>query len=453
MTSRFHNHLISPIIGFLAKTLLDPVVKPISSVIHKRYPEGRKDPKFSNIIFGLMLFLIFLILIFTPAANLEVKIEFIIQFIIITAIFSIMAISLNLHTGYTGIVNFGVIFFVGIGAVTTSLLNAKYGVDPFIGMFIGIILSMALGWLLAYPTVRLRSDYFAIVTIAIGEILRVTLNVETTLRARTGSSGISTPGIANFEKPFETWYLNSFPDSAVKYSFILMLVALFFLGICFYIAKLILNSPYGRVLKSIREDEDIVKSYGYDVFRYKASILAIGAGIAAVGGSIWAWVLGNIFPDFMDPVTSTFLVWAAFVLGGKGNNKGMIVGASIITLSSRVFRQLSNINRDTTSNFFLDTIDFIFDIIVVKIGGFLFGENSYQTVLTSGGRASVDVNYLQLVIIGMIILVVMLKFEEGTLPELPYRPKNPSGKEKVSDETIPELENVAKRRTKEELIE
>ena len=102
----------------------------------------------------------------------------------------------------------------------------------------------------------------------------------------------------------------------------------------------LLNSPWGRILRSIREDEEVAQHHGHDVLTYKASSLALGAAIAALAGAFWAWQLRGFQPTFMSPATTTFLVWAAFIIGGSGNNKGIIVGSFIIILSQYIFRIL-----------------------------------------------------------------------------------------------------------------
>ncbi len=402
-------------------------IQSIKDKFHEKYPDGRKDPRISNLLFGVSFSVMALYVILKPVAG--PRLLFVGSVMTTVFIFAIMSIGLNIHTGITGMVNFGVIFFAGIGAVTTGLLNSKFGWDPIISISIGIVIAVIVGYYLAYPTVKLRTDYFAIVTIALGEILRLLLTVETSLRSRTEGSNISSPGIAHIKGPFQSSWEKI---STVPYVAILMIIALFSLVLVYMLAQFITNSPYGRVLRTIREDEDIVEAYGYDVFRYKAVSLAIGSGIMALGGGIWAWLIGNIFPDFMNPVTSTFIVWAAFVLGGKGNNKGMIAGSFFIILIDRIIRSMSGVTpSDATSlsvcaqetSWGLCIIDRIFQFIVIDVEKVLFGTSSYETFLGNEKGIHIDVNYIRYVLIGLIIILVMFRYSDGFLPELPYKPK------------------------------
>ena len=300
-----------------------------------------------------------------------------------TCIFIIMAIGLNLHTGMAGMVNFGVIFFVGIGAVTTGILSVKLGWNPFVTMLIGVIIGSAFGYLMIYPTVRLRTDYFAIVTIALGEILKLFLTVEPTLRASANVTKLTNLGINDITRPFESWWASHYginSSHGLPYVLVICLLGLIMVSITFLIAQLAINSPFGRVMKGIREDDEVVESYGYDVLRYKGIILAIGAGIMSFAGSLWAWYQGSIFPDFMDPVRSTFLVWAVFIIGGKANNWGMLVGSYFIVLLDFRLRVLNS------------------------VGG-------------------LNINFLRFVIIGAIIILTMRFAKTGIIPEVPYRPE------------------------------
>ena len=270
-------------------------------------------------------------------------------------------------------VNFGVIFFVGIGAITVGILTAPksmngYGWGIWEASILAIVLSACFGWALAYPTARLRTDYFAIVTISLGEIVRILLSAEPLLR--TGPT-VSSIGIGNYPLPLKDWWfcgpgVETGPglefisgdacrlaspelDSPARwfgellnigepapYSFILGSLSLILAFTVFVLLERILSSPWGRILKAIREDEDVAQHHGHDVLRNKAASLTIGAGIPALV-DLWAWKLTGMGPTFMSPASSTFLVWAAFVIGGAANNRGMIIGALIIVLMDYVF--------------------------------------------------------------------------------------------------------------------
>ena len=173
---------------------------------------GRESPKGSWIMFGVLMFILLLFLAWLPVAEQDgmrfIKTLQVSNVLVTLSIFALMAFSLNLHTGVTGMVNFGVIFFVGIGSIVVGILSAPselHGYDwPVIPATIVAVLVAALaGWMLAYPTARLRMDYFAIVTISLGEIVRVLLAGEPLLRAGSWGSSI---GISRYTLPGESWW-------------------------------------------------------------------------------------------------------------------------------------------------------------------------------------------------------------------------------------------------------
>ena len=418
------------------------------------------------------------------------------------AIFILMAFSLNLHTGYTGMVNFGVIFFVGVGAVTVALLTAPeemhgYGWDILPAAIVAILISAFFGWALAYPTARLRTDYFAIVTISLGEILRVLLSGEPLLR--TGPI-LSSIGLGNYPLPLKEWWFcgpgivtgpeSEFtsPDncrSAVPelttpastisdllnlgepapYSLLLAILGLILVILVWIILDKMMNSPWGRILKSIREDEDVAQHHGHDVLTHKAYSLALGAAIASLAGVLWAWKLTGFGPTFMAPAKSTFLVWAAFIIGGAANNRGMIIGASIIVLMEFVFNVLVAASTpdlplystaENIDNLFIWLVSEQWEVTTVFILVAVFGLfTKYQTIFELGfwgaltflftaimmdgtrslepatnifgvvSIAGANMAYVKLLLIGALMLF-SLKFNPmGILPEVPSRPVRP----------------------------
>ena len=419
------------------------------------------------------------------------------------SIFILMAFSLNLHTGYTGMVNFGVIFFVGIGAITVALLTAPeemhgYGWDILPAAIVAIMISAIFGWALAYPTARLRTDYFAIVTISLGEILRVLLSGEPLLR--TGPI-LSSIGLGNYPLPLKEWwfcgpgvrtgadtdFVNpescryavpelSTPSSTISeimnlgdpapYSLFLAFLGVIMVLIVWLLLEALISSPWGRILKSIREDEDVSQHHGHDVLTQKASSLALGAAIAALAGVLWAWKLTGFGPTFMAPAKSTFLVWAAFIIGGAANNKGMIIGASIIVLMEFVFNvlvaastpdlPLYNTAQHIDSAFLwlvteqwevttLFLIILLFGLLLrfrtISELGFwgaltfsftaimMDGERSLDSATNIFGIVSIsgaNMAYFKLLLIGALMLFSLKFNAKGLLPEVPNRPERPN---------------------------
>jgi ABC-type branched-subunit amino acid transport system permease subunit len=231
----------------------------------------------------------------------------------LTAIFALFSLALNLQWGFTGLINFGHVVFMTVGAYATVLLSLN-GVPLIVAVGLGAILTALLALLMGMTTLRLRQDYLAIVTIGVSEIVRlVALNEEWLTR---GSFGIQ-----RFPRPFDT-----LPADAGRIG--LMLLALGVLALTFWGLERLVRSPWGRVLKAIREDEEVAKALGKDVFWYKLQALMLGGAIAGVAGSFYAWQLTNVYPDNYQPQV-TFDAWIIVVLGGAGNNWGTLLGAVI----------------------------------------------------------------------------------------------------------------------------
>ena len=463
---------------------------------------GRESSLGSWIAFSVFLTILLIFLIWLPIAESDdfrwKKVLQVSNVLITLSIFVLMAFSLNLHTGYTGMVNFGVIFFVAIGTITVGILTAPkelhgYGWGILPATLLGITLAALFGWALAYPTARLRTDYFAIVTISLGEIVRVLLAGEPLLRVGAVGSAI---GISSYPLPLEDWWFcgseKSGPDTPwispdacrddlslvdapanhvadllnlgepAPYIFLLMIISLLCVAIVWKLLSNFISSPWGRVLKAIREDEEVAQHHGHDILTHKAASLALGAAIAGLAGAIWAWKLTGFEPTFMSPARSTFLVWAAFIIGGTSNNKGMVVGAFIIVLMEFVFNVLvagqgsPDLPLYTTATRIDDLFSWMFTsqweaariFIIVTIIGFAIrservfdigasgatififsaialGERSIEESFF-GGVVSADMLYVKLLLIGCLMLFSLKFNAKGLLPEVPVRPERPS---------------------------
>jgi len=491
-----------------------------SKYLHNQFPTlstrmkyGRESVLGSNIMFIFLLIILILFLVWLPISdsdNMNFNKTLQVSNVLLTlSIFILMSFSLNLHTGITGMVNFGVIFFVGIGAITVGILTAPtdvHGYDwPVIpAAIVAILLAAAFGWALAYPTARLRMDYFAIVTISLGEIVRVLLAGEPLLRVGSIGSAI---GISKYTLPLKQWWfcgsgVSIGPDSdyisadacrddelllgpankvgeilnlvdvngtvePAPYMFLLAVIGMISVVVVWWLLETILSSPWGRILKAIREDEDVAQHHGHDVLSHKAASLALGAGIAGLAGVLWAWKLTGFEPSIMAPARSTFLVWAAFIIGGKANNKGMIVGAFIIVLMEFVFNVLvaAQGSPDLPLYSTADSIDRLFKWLVIdqldaaKVfgiilliglllqhrsiidigisGAFIFlftllmlGERSIDESFT-GGIIRADMAYVKVLLIGCLMLFSLKLNPKGLIPEVPFRPKNNPVKESM----------------------
>ena len=417
-----------------------------SITLPNRLRIDRETERGSWIAFALIFLILVLMVWILPSVSTLTKTLQVARIVTLLGIFALASFSLNLHTGITGMTNFGVIFFVGIGSVSVGLLSAPvdtngYGWSPLWATLAGVIVAAAIGWCLAYPTARLRMDYFAIVTISLGEMLRISLQAEPLLRAGTVTSAI---GISQYSRPLENWwddkiseYVGSFiglPVPAPYVVFLAFITVLLVLMVWFLIGTL-LGSPWGRILRSIREDELVSQHHGHNVLTHKAASLALGAAIAALSGALWAWLNTNVWPDFMNPVRSTFLIWAAFIVGGRGNNKGMIVGAFLIVLVEFVFNVMVA-SRGAASlplHNFTFYLDKGFSWLVVDLGGLIWSDRSVSEIFPKG-NVVLSLSHLKLGLVGMVILGSLLTSSRGLLPEVPSRPKRPNNRsEKIKN--------------------
>lgn len=248
----------------------------------------------------------------------------------VTAAFAIAAIGLNVHFGFTGLMNMGQAGFMLIGGYG-FVISVMSGLGLVPALIISILASMLFALVLGIPTLKLRGDYLAIVTIGAAEILRMVARLANLTPITGGPSGIQSP---NFREEFNA--LSFLPEGrttflGMTYSNVgvddwwsrivaWVLVALFIL-----ITWLLMRSPWGRVLKGIREDEDAMRSLGKNTFSYKMQALMIGGVMGGFGGIIMA-LPASINPDGMGRPT-TFNLWMIMLLGGAATILGPLLGA------------------------------------------------------------------------------------------------------------------------------
>jgi branched-chain amino acid transport system permease protein len=253
------------------------------------------------------------------------------SFIGINAVyFAIAAIGLNVQFGFTGLLNFGQAAFMAAGAYGLGMTAHVFGISFWWGIGIGIAYAIVLGLLMGIPTLRLRADYLAIVTIAAAEIVRLVVRSVKFKDTFGGSDGIN-----NFSTEYRQLGTDVGFDAAGSYGFWWFtftgrqmwtlvvgwaLVAIF--GTLVYV---LMKSPWGRVLKAIREDEDAVRSLGKNVYSYKMQSLILGGVIGTFSGMIFALDRGSVQPDNYSRDV-TFYVLTALVLGGVAKVSGSIVG-------------------------------------------------------------------------------------------------------------------------------
>ncbi|MFQ6012442.1 MAG: branched-chain amino acid ABC transporter permease [Thermoplasmata archaeon] len=317
-------------------------------------------------------------------------------------IFLILALSFNLEYGYAGQPNLGKVFFYSIGAyvagaLTTRLIWALAGSPSdvefledaggvirlayaranalvIIGIFVlslvvAAVAGAGFGYLVSYPALRLRGDFLAIVMIAVGEVGRVfALNYDPVAGGVFGLSGVPNPFI---------WLENARAVDAAYAVLVLGMAAGFYV-----FARRLLNTPFGRLLKSIRDDEGAASVYGKKAPRVKGTALMVANGMAGVAGALYVFYVQFVYALDYIPLLS-FIVVTMVILGGVANNWGAVIGAAFLTL-------LDFVTRPT-----------------------------FLALLGISARPPFDINYLRYLSIGLIIVLVLMYRPQGLVPERP----------------------------------
>ena len=243
-------------------------------------------------------------------------------------VYCLAAIGLNVHFGYTGLLNFGQAAFMAVGRYSLASIVTTFGLSFWLGIAVGLVLTVVLALLLCVPTLRLRADYLAIVTIAAAEIIRQTVGSVSLLEYFGGQDGLQ-QFVGTFQNmnPFTTRMGTGFV-SWRPYDFWLLTVGWIVVAICCLIVYALMRSPWGRVLKAIREDEEAVRSLGKNVYSYKMQSLVIGGLFGALAGFMTALQHAAINPSFFATDT-TFFAYTILLLGGAARVFGPVVGAVI----------------------------------------------------------------------------------------------------------------------------
>lgn len=242
------------------------------------------------------------------------------------AFFALLAVGLNVHYGYTGLLNFGQVGFMLVGAYGLGISVSILGLSLWTGVVVAVLASVALALLLGAPTLRLRADYFAITTIAVAEVLRLLVRSSAFTPATGGPFGLQSVATDFYAiNPLDTG-LRLGPltyPTAVTWS---LLTTWALVVVVTVLVALLMRSPWGRVLRSIREDEDAARSLGKNVFSYKMQSLVLGGVIGGLGGVMYAIAGSTVNADVFRPQV-TFYAYAILILGGAASRLGPIVGA------------------------------------------------------------------------------------------------------------------------------
>ena len=243
--------------------------------------------------------------------------------------FILVALGLNVVVGFAGLLDLGYVGFYAVGAYTTAVVTSGQFTLPWIAALpLSVIMAMIAGVILGTPTLRLRGDYLAIVTLGFGEIIRITANNSDWLGGPRGISKVARPPSFG---PLQFGVLNAKPYWYLGFTVILIVI---------FVLTRLENSRVGRAWAAVREDEDAAELMGVDTFKFKLWAFAIGAAIGGLAGCLYASKVGFINPDnFQLQLSILFL--AAVVLGGTGSMYGVIMGGFLVAWIPERFRGFS----------------------------------------------------------------------------------------------------------------
>lgn len=286
-------------------------------------------------------------------------------------LYGILLLGLNLQYGYAGIVNFGPVLFFALGAYTVALVSAEstftsigMGMPWYVGVAAAIVVVLVVAFIISLSTIQLRGDYLAVVTLAGAEIFhQMAMGLSGTLGGNQGIPGI--PRIFHRVAP------DAFSAGLAAFA------ALTGLLIVSYGAMQRLGeSPFGRVLRGIRDDETAVEFLGKDIFSYKVKTFLIGSVLMGVAGAFLGLVNGGVSPGFTT-IDVTVLVWVGMLIGGAGNNKGVLAGLLIVSsfqLFTRFANQAAPVTSETFASLRLMAVGLLLILIIVYRPQGIFGD-------------------------------------------------------------------------------
>ncbi len=248
--------------------------------------------------------------------------DYLIHIVIMALIYAVFALSLNLQLGFTGLYNFGHVAFFGVGAYVSALLSVG-GVPVPAAMACALLAAGACGALLALPALRLTGDYFGVATLVFAEMMRLFfLNEKWLTRGPMGIPDIPRPA-----------WIGDGVDSLPAF----FLFTLFVTVLTWLLLEKLTDSPFGRALKVVREDEYVAKALGKNTTLLKVKAVTVGSILAGLAGVLWAHYITYISPgDFT--LNETVLVLLCVVLGGRGTNLGPVIGAFVVTIFGESIR-------------------------------------------------------------------------------------------------------------------
>lgn len=299
-------------------------------------------------------------------------------FLTLAGIYMVLALGLNVQWGFVGMLNVGVAAFFSVGAYVSAILTSSgdlphlggYELPLVVGFAMAALVAGVVALLVGLVTLNLRSDYLAIASIGIAEIIRLLLKNEEWLTGGVnGFAGIP----ARFGNVIENYNL-----------LLYMLTVIGLVLVIWALCARAYRSPWGRVLRAIRENELSARAMGKNILHFRLQAFVLGSAIMGLAGALYAHFTGFVSPEAFDPLLATFIVWVMLIAGGSGNNAGAVLGALVI-----------------------------------------WGVWSGTEFITSRllpPELATQAAYLQVLLIGVLLQVILLVRPQGLIPEKPPRP-------------------------------
>ncbi len=249
--------------------------------------------------------------------------EYLVHIGILVGIYGILGLSLDLVVGFTGLLSVAHAAFYGIGAYVVAILLVGYGVGFFPAVMLAIVLTAVLAFLFGIVLSRFRDDFYALVSMGFATIVfSIFLNWQDVTRGPLGIPAIGRPEMFGFEFSSNIAFL---------------ILCAIFLAVVWFVSNFITTSPFGRVLRAIREDEEAIRVFGYNTVIYKLAIFVISAMMASVAGALYATYITYIDPSSFALGESIFIL-ALIIVGGLANHEGAFVGALFMILLPEILR-------------------------------------------------------------------------------------------------------------------
>lgn len=260
----------------------------------------------------------------------------------ITSISFMLAMSLNLQVGGCGLINFGQVVFLTVGAYATAIALAT-GAGPLMAVLWGVLVGIFFGLLMSLTVRNMSGTYWGILSLSLAEIVRIIALNEQWLTG--GANGIS----ITISVPNLPW-----------------IIAVSAVGI-FLLVRVLVASPFGRTIRMIREGDRLPAALGKNVLVFKIETMAIGGAIGGLAGAYYALMQRYMSPDDAKPI-ETFIVWAMVVVGGRGNVWGIVVGTIVVQAfytGTRFLTEIADINADTMAALRLVTIGVLITLVMM----------------------------------------------------------------------------------------